>query len=234
MEIEHKHTLYQQPGAVRLLAYRNHENLGSWTDALAALQADPNNNAANCQKFNYDSSNATAPDLCWARKPNTKMGIGINLEQQINDDIGLFFRGMYSDGKTEVYSYTSSDRSISLGGLIKGERWNRDKDTLGIGYAQSWISKQHAAYLNAGGIDGFIGDGKIKAKPEQVINVFYSFNVLGTLWFSLDYQHLINPAYNGDRGPVDFTPLKPILNINSGIDSRIPKTKNEKQLIYAI
>jgi hypothetical protein len=67
------------------------------------------------------------------------MGIGINLEQGITEDIGVFFRGMYSDGKTEVYSYTSADRSLSFGAAMKGLRWGRRKDTLGIGYAQSWI-----------------------------------------------------------------------------------------------
>lgn len=208
VEIEHKHTFYGQPGAVRILGYRNREKMGKFTDALAAFQADPNQNATTCTGFNYDNPNASAPDLCWARKANIKMGIGLNIEQQINDDIGVFFRGMYSDGKTEVYSYTSTDRSISLGGLVKGSYWNRPKDTFGLGYAQNWISKQHAAYLNAGGVDGFIGDGKINHKPEQVVDVFYSINLLDTLWLTLDYQHLENPAYNGDRGGVDFYALK--------------------------
>ncbi len=208
VELEHRHVLYQQAGAVRLLAYRNRENMGSWTDALAAFQADPNKNATTCTGFNYDSANASAPDLCWARKPNIKMGIGINLEQQVADDIGLFFRGMYSDGKTEVYSYTSTDRSISLGGLVKGTSWDRRKDTLGIGYAQNWISKQHAAYLNAGGVDGFIGDGKLNWKAEKGIEVFYSINLIGPTWLTADYQRIINPAFNGDRGPVNVYGVK--------------------------
>jgi high affinity Mn2+ porin len=101
------------------------------------------------------------------------MGIGINIEQRIAEDVGLFFRGTYSDGKTEVYSYTSSDRSISFGALVKGLRWEREKYALGLSYAQSWISKEHTTYLNMGGIDGFIGDGKIDNKPEQVVNIFY-------------------------------------------------------------
>jgi hypothetical protein len=208
IELEHRHVLYHQAGAVRLLAYRNRENMGSWTDALAALQADPNQNATTCTDFNYESDNATAPDLCWARKANIKMGIGINIEQQLADDIGVFFRGMYSDGKTEVYSYTSTDRSISLGGLVKGARWDRQKDTLGIGYAENWISKQHADYLNAGGVDGFIGDGKINQKSEKAVELFYSLNVISAMWLTADYQHLINPAFNRDRGPVNVFAVK--------------------------
>ena len=132
------------------------------------------------------------------------MGIGINMEQSITEDIGTFFRGMYSDGKTEVYSYTSADRSLSFGGIMKGTRWGRAKDSIGLGYAQSWISQEHAAYLNIGGIDGFIGDGKISYKPEQVVDVYYQWHAFPSTWITLDYQHLANPGFNADRGPVDI------------------------------
>ena len=204
VELEHQHELFGQPGAVRILAYRNRENMGSWSDAMAAFNADPAKNATTCSGFSYESPNATAPDLCWARKPNIKMGIGINIEQKVTEDLGLFFRGMVSDGKTEVYSYTSSDQSISLGAALKGLRWGRSKDSFGVGYAASWISKEHAAYLDMGGVDGFIGDGKINYHPEQVVDIYYQCHVFQSTWLSLDYQHLANPAYNSDRGPVNI------------------------------
>ena len=178
--------------------------MGSWKDAIAAFNADPNMNATTCTGFNYDSGNSGAPDLCWARKPNIKMGIGINMEQKVTDDLGLFFRGMYSDGKTEVFSYTSSDRSLSFGAQIKGLRWGRSKDSVGIGYAESWISKEHAAYLGMGGVDGFIGDGKINYRSEKVMDIYYQFHAFQSTWLSLDYQYIANPAYNADRGPVDI------------------------------
>ncbi len=203
IELEHKHFLYGQPGAVRVLGYRNRENMGRWDDAINAYQLNNNLNATTCLGFNYGSENSTAPDLCWARKPNIKMGIGINFEQQLTDDIGLFFRGMYSDGKTEVYSFTSTDQSISLGGLMKGIRWGRGDDLLGIGYAQGWISTEHAKYLNYGGIDGFIGDGRLNQSSEKVVDLFYSLYVYDSLWFTADYQHIENPGYNADRGPVN-------------------------------
>ena len=204
IELEHKHELYDQPGVIRILGYRNRANMGKFSDAIAAFEANPAENAAACTSFNYGSHNATAPDLCWVRRPNIKMGIGVNFEQQLTDDIGVFFRGMYSDGKTEVYSYTSTDRSISLGGLMKGYRWNRNSDMLGIGYGQGWISKEHAAYLGMGGIDGFIGDGRINQVTERVVDIFYSFNVLNPIWITADYQHIDHPAYNADRGPVNI------------------------------
>ncbi len=204
VELEHKHQIKGQSGAVKLLGFRNRQRSGSFNEAIEAFKADPNKNATTCTGYNYDSANTNAPDLCWARKPNIKVGAGINIEQGIMDDLGVFFRGMYSDGDTEVYSYVPADRSISVGASMKGLRWGRLKDSIGLGYAQSWISTQHVAYLNMGGIDGFIGDGKINYQPEQVVDLYYQCHVLSSTWVTLDYQHLANPAYNADRGPLDI------------------------------
>jgi hypothetical protein len=204
IELEHKHELSGQPGKLRVLAYRNVERMGRWDDAINTFRADPNKNATTCTGFNYDSANAGAPDLCWVRRSNTKTGLGVSLEQAITEDMGVFFRGMKSDGKTEVYAFTSTDSSVSFGTLVKGSGWGRSKDTVGIGYAQNWLSRLHVAYLNLGGIDGFIGDGKINYKPEKLFEAFYNINLNNYLWFTLDYQHVVNPAYNADRGPVNM------------------------------
>ena len=204
IELEHQHVIADRPGSIKLLAYRNRENMGSWTDAIAAYNANPSqNNAANCTGYNFGSANTGAPDLCWVRKANIKMGIGINLAQSLSDDVGVFLRGMYSDGKTEVDSYTSSDRSLSFGTQIKGGLWNRRKDAIGIGYEMSWLSAAHVAYLSMGGVDDFIGDGAIKYRSEQVADIYYKFNLISSAWITLDYQRITNPAYNADRGPVD-------------------------------
>ena len=202
VEIEHQHSLYEQPGKVRVLFYRNVANMGRWDDAINAFLLDPSKNATTCTGFNYDSSNATAPDLCWARKRNAKIGLGVSLEQSVTQDIGAFFRAMKSDGKTEVYAYTSTDSSMSLGAIMKGARWGRTQDSVGLGYAQNWLSAQHIAYLNMGGIDGFIGDGRISYKPEKAFEAYYKVGVNRHLWLTFDFQHIDNPAYNSDRGPV--------------------------------
>jgi high affinity Mn2+ porin len=55
-----------------------------------------------------------------------------------------------------------------------------------------------------GGIDGFIGDGKIRQASEQVFEAFYSLSLGSSAWLSADYQHIWNPAYNADRGPVNI------------------------------
>jgi high affinity Mn2+ porin len=209
VEVEHVHQLFGRAGAVRVLAYRNRENMGSFRDAIAAFQADPaTNNAANCMNSghgpSYFSQNANAPDLCFVRgAAHDKMGIGINVEQHITDDIGVFFRGMYSDGQTEVYSFTSTDRSVSFGASALGSVWHRPSDVAGVGLGLGWISQAHADYMRMGGIDAFVGDGTIRQATESVLDAFYSVNVASAVWLAADYQHITNPAFNADRGPVD-------------------------------
>jgi high affinity Mn2+ porin len=168
------------------------------------FEADPQKNATTCPGFNYGSQNASAPDLCWVRQPNTKVGTGIYAEQYIAPDIGIFGRAMFSDGKTEVDSYTSTDRTVTFGLLAKGSLWSRPLDVTGAGIYLGWISQSHANYLRLGGIDGFIGDGSISPAAETAFDMFYSFNVGKALWLSGDYQRVLNPAFNSARGPVDI------------------------------
>ncbi len=203
VEIEHDHRLFGRAGAVRLLGYRNSVDTGSFSDAVSAWMADPGKNAAACQTYNYGSGNVTAPDLCWVRRPNVKLGIGVDLEQHLfSDDIGVFFRAMYSDGNTEVDAYNPADRSIAFGAVAKGSTWHRPFDVTGIGYAAAFISDSHAKYLALGGVDGFVGDGALRAAPENVVDAFYSVNLLRAIWLTGDYQFLWNPGFNADRGPV--------------------------------
>ncbi len=204
IELEHDHQLFGQEGAVRLLGFRNRVHTGRFDDAIAAFQADPAKNAAACTGFNYGSMNATAPDLCWVRKANVKLGIGLSVEQHLTDWLGVFFRGMYADGQTEVDAFNPADRSLALGAVARGGAWRRPFDVAGLGFAVSWISQAHADYLALGGVDGFIGDGHLNQSPESVIEAFYSVNFLKAIWLTGDYQHLWNPGFNSDRGPVDI------------------------------
>jgi len=203
LEIEHRHTLSGLPGAVRLLGYRNRVFSGSFDDAVAAFQADPGKNAAACTDYNYGSTNASAPDLCWVRKDNVKVGIGVAIEQTVARDVGVFLRAMYADGKSEVVAFNAPDRSLSFGAVARGTLWGRPFDVTGTGLGLSWISESHARYLALGGIDGFIGDGALRQATEGVFEVFYSVNLLKAIWLSGDLQVIWNLAFNADRaGPV--------------------------------
>ncbi len=208
IELEHDHKLFGRTGAVRLLGYRNHVFTGRFDEAIAAFEANPAENAADCTSFNYGSKNSSAPDLCWVRRPNVKLGIGINLEQYVAKDIGVFFRGMYSDGQTEVDAYDPADRSLSVGAVARGSAWRRSLDVAGVGFGMSWISDIHAKYLAMGGVDGFIGDGYLRQAAEGIVEGFYSVNLLKAVWLAGDYQFLWNPGFNADRGPVHILGAK--------------------------
>jgi hypothetical protein len=209
IEIERRYDLAGRPGAMRLLAFRNRWVTGRFEDAIDLWQQNPEAyNATTCDNFNYGSANAGAPDLCWVRRPNVKLGAGINVEQAVNDTLGVFLRGFYADGRTEVYSFTSADRSLALGGILQGTRWGREQDTVGLGYGASWISSAHAEYLGLGGIDGFVGDGAINARAEQVVELYYRCALARALWATLDAQRIANPGYNADRGPVNIVGVR--------------------------
>jgi hypothetical protein len=203
VEVEHDHQLLGREGMVRVLGYRNHVDTGRFSDAIAAFAADPQKNATTCPGFNYGSGNANAPDLCWARQPNVKLGLGVFAQQYVAHDVGVFVRGMYSDGQSEVDAYTSTDRSATVGALAKGASWSRPADVAGVGLSAGWISQVHADYLRLGGIDGFIGDGNINPGAETTLDMFYSVNLRKSLWVTADYQHVSSPGFNIDRGPVN-------------------------------
>jgi high affinity Mn2+ porin len=203
-EVEHKHKIHGQEGMLRVLGFRNHEDIGHFSDAIAAFEADPAKNATTCTTFNYGSMNSGAPDLCWARRPNTKKGIGGFFEQYLGHDIGFFSRAMYADGRSEVDAYTSDDRSATFAVLAKGSAWSRPKDVVGIGTNIGWISNIHAKYLGMGGVDGFVGDGAISAAAEESLDMFYSAAFRKVYWLSGDYQHVAHPGFNSARGPVNI------------------------------
>ena len=86
---------------------------------------------------------------------------------------------------------------------MKGARWGRNDDTVGIALAQNMLSKSRRDYLAAGGISFFIGDGRLAYRPERLLEAFYSAALSKGAFVSLDYQYIRNPAYNADRGPVN-------------------------------
>jgi carbohydrate-selective porin OprB len=70
------------------------------------------------------------------------------------------------------------------------------------------LSAAHQAYLAAGGFAAFIGDGRIRYRPENIAEAYYSLGVGKHAWLTLDLQHILNPAYNADRGPVTVASLR--------------------------
>ena len=196
VEIEHAHTLGRQPGKIRLLLWRNRAVTASFKDALDWLNAHPG-----------QYSDPTA--LVQTRNgEKIKYGLGINLEQAINDNAGFFLRAMKADGRTETYAFTEVDGSLSTGLAVKGTSWNRANDTLGLSFARNTISEDRRRFLEAGGTSFFIGDGALRYRPEAIFEGYYSLKASKATALTADYQRVNNPAFNADRGPINVYALR--------------------------
>jgi high affinity Mn2+ porin len=191
LEVERGYEIAAQPGRLRLLYFRNRENMGNFQDAL-----------------NFAAEFGGTPEVSNVRRPQSKHGYGLNVEQNLTSDVGVFSRLIWADGQTEEYSYTEIDRSILAGVSVKGTRWGRSQDTVGAAFIANYLSSVDQAYLGAGGLGFFIGDGRLNYRPEQIAEVYYSIDVYKTSWITLDFQHVVNPAYNHDRGPVSFAGVR--------------------------
>ena len=185
IELEHAHQLGGQPGKIRLLGFRNREVMGRFDDAI-----------------DFATTNGAIPDVGNVRRTNVKYGFGLNLEQSIREGVGIFARASWADGKTETYSFTEVENSLSAGVVVKGEHWGRSKDTIGFAVAQNGLGSDHRKYLALGGFGAFIGDGRLTYRPERIAELYYNFGLLKSTSVMVGFQRIANPAYNSDRGPV--------------------------------
>jgi high affinity Mn2+ porin len=188
VEVEHAHQLGDRPGKVRLLAFRNVTVMSKFADALA-----------------FATSNGTTPDIDAVRKKRgSKNGIGLALEQEVTSDLGAWWRINWSNDGAEQYVFTTIDKAVAAGAVLKGTRWGRPDDSVALGVARNGLSSVHRRYLSAGGLDFFIGDGRLNYGTEQVMEAYYSLALTSKTWVTLDWQRIRNPAYNRDRGPVQI------------------------------
>jgi high affinity Mn2+ porin len=173
-------------GVLRLLSYINHTDSGDYGKALQ-LAAATN----------------TVPDINKTLQPGTlKYGFGINMEQEITKNVGVFARLGWNDGKTEDFAFTAIDRLATGGVSVSGARWKRPGDTAATEFTASGLSAVHALYLSRGGLDFIIGDGRLNYAPEYIWESYYNARLLKGFFATLDAQYITNPAYNQDRGPL--------------------------------
>jgi len=94
-ELERRFAVNDHPGAVRLLAYFNRAHMGSYQAAL-------------------DSPTRPA-DIEATRAYRSKYGFGLNAEQELAKNLGLFSRLGWSDGANEAWTFADVDRTATLG-----------------------------------------------------------------------------------------------------------------------
>jgi high affinity Mn2+ porin len=141
-------------------------------------------------------------NIAAVRKYQSRGGISMNMEQEITSDLGVFMRAGWADGNIEPYEFTDVDRTVSAGLSLNGKQWGRPDDTFALAGIVNDISKVHQQFLNDGGLGILVGDGMLPHPGlEQIIETYYAFPLFAST-VTLDYQFIVNPAYNRDRGPV--------------------------------
>ena len=182
-ELELRYCLFDQPGKARFMVYWNRAHMGNYNQATLEPQ------------FNLDIT--ATETYC------SKYGYGLNIEQQLSKNLGYFLRWGWDDGHTETWAFTECDRTITSGLLLKGERWCRPDDAVGMGVALDGLSVPHRAYLQAGGLGFELGDGTLDYAPEVAFEWFYALKFKKkSIWITPDVQLIMDPGYNEDRGPI--------------------------------
>src|SRR5262249_2263718 len=109
-------------GAVRALGYVNHSDSGAYAEALKTVVLD------------IDSVH---------RAGTKKYGFGLNVEQELMKNVGVFGRLGWNDGKTESFTFAVIDRLASAGLSVSGAAWKRPKDTAATALTVTGISGVH-------------------------------------------------------------------------------------------
>jgi high affinity Mn2+ porin len=143
-------------------------------------------------------------DITQTRAYRYKYGFGLNWEQELMSNVGVFSRLGWNDGHEEAWTFTDVNYAITVGLSVKGAGWHRPDDTFGLGGAFGGISWENQKFLEAGGTGILDGDGALNYSWEKVLETYYDFKIWQTIHFALDYQFVADPAFNRDRGPVSI------------------------------
>ena len=177
----------KKPGALRLLAFTNYANMGIYRDAVAQ----------------FEKGLVPRPDI--TNHPwhiTRKYGFGINLEQSLARYLTAFARFGWNNDKTESFVFTEVGQTFAGGLGANGPLWHRRYDRAGIAFVSNAISKDHQRYLAAGGYGFLLGDGKLNYGREDIVETYYTAHVWRGIYIAPGLQHVNNPGYNRDRGPV--------------------------------
>jgi high affinity Mn2+ porin len=183
-EIERRYELWGQPGKLAITGFLTRARTGSFADAIALA-----------------ATTGTPADITAVRQYRSRGGVSLNLEQQVTEELGVFARAGWADGDIEPDAFTDIDRTAAAGLSLAGKQWGRPDDTFRIAGVVNGITKIHEQFLNDGGLGILVGDGMLPHPgPEQIIETNYTLPV-SYFKLTLDYQFIVNPAYNRDRGP---------------------------------
>ncbi len=180
--------LKKRKTVLRPLSYINHANMGDYRQANSLLQ---------------QGIGTLTPIIESTRRQGTiKYGFGLNAEQELTRDLRLGARWGWSEGRHESFVYTEVDSTVLLCADYTGRRWKRPQDKAGLAFVSNGISKDHQQYLRLGGLGFLLGDGNLNYGRENILEFYYTLHLWRGFFASFDLQHINNPGYNRDRGPV--------------------------------
>jgi carbohydrate-selective porin OprB len=191
LEAEKKLNIKKRKGTVRFIVTNTYSRAPSYQSGIVAIAKE---DTALLNVIDGKAENKTYG--------GHKLGLALNYEQELTNDLGLFSRVGWNDGKYATWAFTEIDQTASIGFSLKGNRWKRADDVFGIAGVVNGISQDHRTFLKDGGYGFIIGDGNLNYGHEAILETFYNARVTKTLFLTLDYQFVNNPAYNKDRGPV--------------------------------
>jgi high affinity Mn2+ porin len=194
LELERRWKLADHPGAIRLQAWTDFGRFASYNSATRLLLASPP------PPNTPPGAEITVPQAAFGF--HDKYGFGVNWEQEIAKNVGVFGRVGWQDGQTAAAAYNDADWTLQLGVSVKGAAWRRPGDTFGLDGNIVGASSQQQAFLKAGGTGILDGDGNLTYATEKSLETYYDFAVGKGCHLALDYQFFADPAFNRDRGPV--------------------------------
>ena len=172
---------------LKLLTFVNHANMGIYRDAVA----------------DYLAGKTVRPTITdHPERTTVKYGFDVNVTEQITKNLRAFSRFGWNEGQHESFAYTEVDQTLQAGGDLSGERWRRKLDKVGIVVVTNAIKKDHQEYLRLGGVGFLLGDGDLNYGRENILETYYNAHVWRGVYAAFDLQHVNNPGYNRDRGPV--------------------------------
>lgn len=188
VELKYPHHFGERDGAARVLFFSNTAHMGSYRQTLDNM--------------------SPGLDLALTAAYRRKYGWAVNLEQELASWAGAFTRLGWNDGHSETFAWTEIDRHFSVGVSLKGALWGRPGDVLGIAAMRNGLSEDHRDFLAAGGHGFILGDGALNYGTERILESYYLLAVTRRTSATIDFQHVSNPAYNRDRGPVNIVSLR--------------------------
>ena len=100
-------------------------------------------------------------------------------------------------------SPTPKSIKLSLEGVgANGAWWHRKQDRAGVAFISNAIKKDHQTYLADGGLGFLLGDGGLNYGRENIVETYYTVHVWRGIYLAPGLQHIDDPGYNRDRGPV--------------------------------